>query len=832
MKHIVVSFQTFMLLSIPMCGMSQSSVNDEDNFNRQLADTSVTTSKSAFGDYSFELDEVVVLGQPKETRQLRRQPLSSTSFSASDVHLKGFSTIHSLADFTPSFAMPQYGSRITASPYMRGVGSRVGGAPVAMYIDGMPIMNKSAFNTYLYGVDRVDVLRGAQGTLYGQNSESGLIRFGTKSPMNYQGLDLLLSGATGGEYKIEGESYTRLSEKVTLSLGGFFHGSNGRLRNVNLHQRADSLNEAGGRLRLVLKPRHNLTFDVVTDYQHVGQVAFPYGLAVENGDYAAQPSTTYPNTYRRDMFRGGLNLEWQGRYVNIYSTTSYQYLKDDMFMDLDYLAADYVSLHQKQLHNAITEELVFRSSDRQNANRDYQWVAGVFGSYQWLKTVAPVYFGSAITTPISTGIRNAMYNAMVQSMKQAYLARGMSDEDATAAAEQMIEQRGGVSMYTTMDTPGRFHTPEYNVALYHESTYRLLPRLTVVAGLRYDYSHVNLRYDTKSSMAMTANVMGTEATYVLHSLLKRSISNHFSQLLPKIGLTYTSDSRGSNLYALISKGYRAGGYNMQIFSDVLRKELNDNSSNAMRGSYEVEHSDEDYRNIAQTISYKPEVSWNYEAGLHQNITLCRQTGDKLRFDASVFFMQVKNQQLSVLAGNYGYGRSMVNAGRSNSCGLEMSLEGLMLNTRLLWGLNYSYTHAMFRNYTDEITTSTGTEMVSYKGRHIPFIPQHMLSAHAGYRIGLDKMLAKSSLFIGVNTTMQGKTYWNETNTRWQSMYALLGANALLDLGDYVQVALWARNITKTKYNTFLVESSAAGEPQGFAQRGIPRQIGIDVRFHF
>ena len=79
-------------------------------------------------------------------------------------------------------------------------------------------------------------------------------------------------------------------------------------------------------------------------------------------------------------------------------------------------------------------------------------------------------------------------------------------------------------------------------------------------------------------MSMTANVMGQVATNDLTSYLYQSNYNNFDQLLPKFGLSYRLDESGSNIYATWSKGYRAGGFNIQMFSDILQTELNANSN--------------------------------------------------------------------------------------------------------------------------------------------------------------------------------------------------------------------------------------------------------------
>ena len=170
---------------------------------------------------------------------------------------------------------------------------------------------------------------------------------------------------------------------------------------------------------------------------------------------------------------------------------------------------------------------------------------------------------------------------------------------------------------------------------------------------------------------------------------------------------------------------------------------------------------------------------------------------------------------------------MVNAGRSHSCGMELALSGNMMRNRLNWMLNYSFNHTTFREYKDVVTTPEGEQAVNYRDKHVPFAPAHMLAASVDYRHELNHNSFVKALIAGVNTNMQGKIYWNEANTQYQKFYALLGARVGVDVG-FATLTLWARNLTDTRYHTFLVESNATGQMLSFAQRGNPRQIGVDL----
>ena len=115
----------------------------------------------------IDLDEVVVVSQPKEQVRLRLQPVSSNVFGSEQLQQLNVRDLSQLSQYVPSFTMPSYGSRLTSSMYVRGIGSRVNSPAMGVYYDNIPLMSKAAFNNHFYMLDRVDILRGPQGTLYG-----------------------------------------------------------------------------------------------------------------------------------------------------------------------------------------------------------------------------------------------------------------------------------------------------------------------------------------------------------------------------------------------------------------------------------------------------------------------------------------------------------------------------------------------------------------------------------------------------------------------------------------------------------------------------------------
>ncbi|MBO4827702.1 MAG: TonB-dependent receptor [Prevotella sp.] len=797
---------------------------------KMLAEEAADTSRVV------DLDEVVVVSQPKEQVRLRLQPLSSSVFGSEQLQQLNVRDLSQLSQYVPSFVMPAYGSRLTSSMYVRGIGSRINNPAVGVYYDNIPLMSKAAFNNHFYMLDRVDILHGPQATLYGQNTEGGLVRIYSKNPMNYQGTDIRLGIGTGLYSNIEVAHHHRPSEQLAFTVAGFYSGLRGFINNTQFDKKNDLSNEAGGKLRLIYQPTQKLTFDWTADYQYVNQNGFGYGqfhpTDYLSGDIiygadktAKDPATTIMNGYKRNMLNTGLNISYNMNKLLFTSTTSYQYLRDMMLMDQDYMAPDYLRLEQRQKMNALTQEFVLRS----HAYTRWQHATGLFGSYQWLRTDAPVSFGDAITEPISNAITNAMktamqqamYGRMLQQMLEQGMPQSMAEASALKAAQAAVES-AGISMSAEMAVPEYFQTPSANFAAFHESNLLLTNRLKLTLGLRFNVDNVKINYHSLAYMNMTGGTAERQATYHLTSLIEDNLSKTFTQLLPKLGLTYNFDWNLGNVYALVSKGYRAGGYNIQMFSDILQTELNAHQQEAMRGDYDVEHTEQDYNNIEETIAYKPEESWNYELGVHLNLL-----ENSLHFDLALYYMQIRNQQLSIMEPNSNYGRMMVNAGKSHTCGLEATLRGSLLDNALDWGLTYSFTNAKFDEYNEIEVIRNGTErmpqLFDYKDNYVPFVPQHTFSAMADCHIG--------KLTLGANLVGQGKTWWDEANTYAQNLYALLGAHADYQFGP-ILLSLWGRNLTNTHYHTFAVQSSAAGGTRHFAQRANPIQLGIDARIHF
>ncbi len=805
----------------------------------------VSSAETADTLRNIDLEEVAVVSTPKETGKLRQQPMAVSLVGQEQMVSSHISNIKGASSIVPNFFMPDYGSRLTSAVYIRGVGSRINTPAVGLYVDNIPYADKSAFDFSFYDIERIDVLRGPQGTLYGRNAMGGIMKVHTRNPFAYQGTDVKLGYATGNHQRqVSLSHYHRPSDYFAFSISGYYEGNNGFFTNDYTGKKADGGNAGGGRFRGIYRPSDRWKFDLSANYDHTKEGAYPYYYSAEqeNGyhELVGKISNNRESSYRRDMVNVGLNIENQHENWQMNAVTGYQFLDDRMFMDQDFLSADIYTLEQKQRIHTLTEELTFKSK---RSDSWWEWVSGANAMYQSLHTEGPVVFyqdGLGFLENNINAVMPDIQNNEKMSMLQMMGFTGMG-----------VNFRGDELL---MD--GTYETPTLNLALFHQSTFNITEHFSTIIGLRLDYEHLKMKYHSPayveygftmpnaSNEKMAVNLQDLSSTLLYDGTLK----NDNFRLLPKFALKYDFGKQ-SNVYASVAMGQRSGGYNLQMFSDLLQGALRVDMMNGIKEGvgnyldYLVENNDNipkqipdpensgsfialpDFvRRVMNTsmpefevpttdqVVYKPEYSWNYEVGTHLNLL-----DRRLMVDAAVFFLDTRNQQIARFAAS-GLGRMMVNAGHSQSYGAELAFRYSPVVHLLLTG-SYGYTHATFK----EFDSGNGND---YSGNFVPFVPQHTVCFDASYSWNIAKTWAKA-VTLGANLTGNGAIYWNESNNNSENFYGLLNLRALFEM-KHVDVQLWAKNVTNNAYNTFYFESVN----RGFEQHNKPRQFGVDIMLHF
>jgi len=284
----------------------------------------------------------------------------------------------------------------------------------------------------------------------------------------------------------------------------------------------------------------------------------------------------------------------------------------------------------------------------------------------------------------------------------------------------------------------------------------------------------------------------------------------FIEWLPKISLKYEFDSK-RYVYASAAKGHKAGGYNIQMFADIVRDIIEEKGKTMMNppdGPLEQEFPE----SILPLATYQPEFSWNYELGFKGDMVR-----DRLQAEAALFFVDVKDVQITQFVES-GQGRLLKNAGRAQSTGFDLGLTANLLENLSL-SVNYGYTRAVLKDYQ--------TGETDYSGNYIPFAPQNTFSLSAGYSRALHRMRIIDRFNIHAQYNGAGKIYWTEANDVFQNFYGLLNLKAGISKGIF-RINIWTKNMLNTDYATFFFRT---GE-QALAQKGAPFQMGVDVTVAF
>lgn len=781
------------------------------------------------------LDEVNIISSPKEDGLMRQQPTSVSIINSQTMAERRVTSLKNLSALVPNFFIPEYGSRLTSAVYIRGIGSRINTPAVALYVDNIPYIDKSAYDFNFYDIDRVDVLRGPQATLYGRNSMGGLVKVYTKSPFTGEGTDVKFGFSTrDNRYNASVTHFHRISDDFAFAAGGYYEGARGMFTNSTSGKRVDDMKAGGGRIRAIWLPNSSLKFDLNLSYDNSDEGAYPYfyeGVVEGDEEYpdlVGLISNNREHRYRRSLTNVGLNTEYLAEDWQMNAVTGFQSLGDRMTLDQDFLRPDIYTMEQNQRINTLTQEVTFRSRSRVGEKPLWQWVSGANFMYQWLHTEAPVTFHS-------DGLR--------------WLERNVNSMMPDASSITMLNAMGFTSMGIgfrgdDLRMGNTFDTPTLGLAAFHQSTFNITQRLSLAVGLRLDYEHTSMDYyapaDVDYSFAMP-NASNPRMAVDLsslesHLLYDGQLSADYLRLLPKFSLAYDLPSRRGNIYLTVSEGMRSGGYNLQMFSDLLQGAMRVDMMDGVKGGVN------DYlARLAETVPtmpafvpglvagimdeqmpqfqtpttdqvvYRPEYSWNYEVGTHLNLL-----DHTLMVDAAAFVVQTRNQQIARFA-DTGLGRKMVNAGRSRSLGAELSLRWTP-DSHLALSANYGYTHSTFTRYDG------GRPGEDYSGNYIPFVPLHAAGIDAAYTFLVQRSSWLDALSVGTDFSATGPIYWTEDNAHRQNLYAQLGVRVMLHT-PCATVTLWGKNLTHTHYDTFYFQTAN----HALSQHGRPLQLGVDVK---
>lgn len=718
---------------------------------------------------SDTLTELTVVNSRINTQQ-RQISVPQSSFRLQQLEQEQRNALKDLSALVPNLYMPDYGSRMTSSIYIRGLGARIDNPVMGVYIDGIAVANKNSFDFDMFDIRSINISRGPQGALFGRNTIGGIMEVNTLSPLDYEGTRLSVGYGRYNTASIKISHYQRFNSKWGMALGGYYNYTDGRFTNSFDLRKVDWQHNAGARLRIDGLLPHEGKISAILSYNFVNQGGFPYHLKnqpVNHNDFCG---------YTRHNALAGVNYIFPLGLLELGGSTSYQLLADRMQMDQDYLPLSYFTLVQAQQEHTVSQELTLRPNKAEWGTKPirshWDWIAGLSLSYTHNNMSAPVTF-------LQDGIDSLILS------------------NANGAASTRLQFRDPQFVINSL-----FLTNKLNAALYLTAFYNL-HNWHFEIGARLDYEYQLFNYNSFSTVFYRWQNINSDKENVykqLDSKLKGAPSLSYLEVLPRAAVAYKSHNW--QVSVAMSEGHKAGGFNSQLFSDILKSQLQGDLLGVYDSEYEVD----------KVITYKPERCLNVELGAkgwYDYNDWHLQTG------LTAYELEVFNQQLTVFPA-IGTGRYMTNAGHSRSLGLELTANIAWKNLSI--DLAYGYTYAYFTEYI------SGNS--DYKNKRVPYVPENTLSAGLTYRIDLKHNFFQL-LDLNLNTSAFGRIYWDEQNTEYQPFYALLNANISLKM-RYITFALWGKNLTNTQYDVFHFVSMG----NSFMQSGRPITFGCRLNIAF
>jgi iron complex outermembrane receptor protein len=448
--------------------------------------------------------EVVVTAFKREVTA-QHVPASISAVSSDTLARQGIQDVRDLSKVIPNLNWGEhFGTTLVT---IRGVGSNVDSGitepTIAMYVDGVYLPRSDMATLRAVDLDRVEVLRGPQGTLYGRNATGGAINFVAAAPTHGFSAEADISGGSRGAYGVSGFVSGPVAPDLYVRLSGGHDHDDGYVRVVNTGQHLNGVNDTYGRLAVRYEPTADLSADLSVRYDR-NTAANAYQQLFEPSP-VAPPSgqTTAPNQIYGDAPFGGKTdllvvagaLNWKlSDNLKLRSVTGFVDHHSHFAIDDDSTTTplEYTDDFTRPSRSYSEELDLFGDYAR------FKWIAGLFYFHEDARVVLPVILGPSGATPPSPG-----------------LALGEASK---------------------ID----------NVALFGDLTWSVSERLRLELGLRYNHESNN--YDEFWTFTGAPSTSG-------HFKVNRD------KVLPKVAVQYDV-APDATAYAQWSLGYKSGGSNL------------------------------------------------------------------------------------------------------------------------------------------------------------------------------------------------------------------------------------------------------------------------------
>ena len=739
---------------------------------------------------SVGIEEVVVTARRRE-ETAQSVPIPISALSSDYLEERGITEIQNIEQVTPNLAfVDSISNSGAAQVFLRGIG-QVNWGPtqdpkVGTYLDGVYLGRPQGSVFDLFDIERVEVLRGPQGTLFGRNTTAGLVHVITKDPTDeFEGKVRFGAGNQGQVTTdallnmplIEGVLSGRFSMQTRRD-DGWMKDRSGRKWNET--------DSKSARAKLLWTPTDTLEAMLTAEYFGARETAslgkcIGYsptsglnGLAaiagrLDNLAAACTPVDDYylsndndPNASEADVRHLSLDVSWDmdwGTLTSITATRSMEMLSESWGWGTDFVGGPSNSLEvlkdynkPREPYEQVSQE--FRiDSDAMDGKLAYTVGAYWFWESATQTLSVPAYRGVDASTVEEDAVLFA-----VPMGPDAEIYPGATFGDLFAISKAAI----GRDQET--------HATQSSYAAFAEATYDIDDDWSVTAGYRYTKDTREFRrYNFLVGGGFDAGNLCPGMPVDANGAATREYCDQklsYGRATPRVIANYKM-SDDIMVYASFARGYSSGGMN----GDIRMKR------------------------------FEPEVSDNWEIGMKSQML-----DNTLQLNWNIFQTDYENQQITVSRLVQGQPTAdIINAQKASLSGVELDFQWTPIANLYITG-SYGYLHGLYDEFTvedvvgyDPLTQETQTALTDYS--HIEFVrgsPSNW-SVHAAYEIPMDSGANLTSM---VGWSYRGRTFstLQTHDTSRQDSYGLLDARFVWNLANgRTSVTIWGTNLTDEEY---------------------------------
>jgi iron complex outermembrane recepter protein len=745
----------------------------------------LTADSSASADAGTALAEVIVTAQ-KRAEDVREVPTSISVLSSTTLEQSHITGLEDITRAVPGVSFLSGGGPGLDNIEMRGISSKSGSATVGLYLDEVPITVSNLFNgavePRLFDLDRVEILRGPQGTLYGASSMGGTIRFISHQP----DLDAFsgtassqTSGTRHGGFNYDEQAVVNIPVVQGLAAVRLGIDAGTDSGYIDRYSPTDQLESKGVNADhwLVLRASGKIALDstlTITPalfYQHERtddtSVFYPQVGLYEQQKLVPEPSTD-------DIFVGSLTATKDFSAAQLTSISSYFSQQFDRTQDGTYYNSEYLGYlvdsdppgglaglgdkigdlpgpeYTRTKTAVATEEIRLASKDTDNSS--ISWIAGLFYSSYTVHNSADAYV---------TGLDQTFLNTYGIPTQNSDIFAGYTFPDDSVDSSSASQGEKQYAAFATV-------------------TYALTSQFKATAGLRY--SHATTRFTQNQSGYFAGNGPPSLTT-----------SASFSATTPKFSLTYdvTPDA---TVYASAAEGYRIGGAEPYVPSDVCGADL---KSIGLSSAPQ---------------NFGSDSLWSYEGGVKG-----RFMDRTLSVNGDFYFVKWSKIQQTVALPTCGYAIT-TNVGNAQSYGPEIEVNYQPI-AGLILGISGNYSHATLTSVTSSVGAAVGDDILN--------VPEWMASFRFDYT---HRLVADVSGFVRANYDMTGPSHgaFSSTDPDYsRPSYAVLNASLGVSWRA-IELSLYAKNLLDD--NKVIQHPSLLYLPEAYTVRPLTAGLLLKARF--